>query len=236
MEPDKEAAEIVSQMFLWAADGNTVAKQEKKLRALQDNKRKLYERYALGEIDLDSYKAEKEKYDIALVGEKNTHAMITARAKRAQGDYEANLKHQDLAKEIGSSTTLTKSLVDTLINKIYIFKDERIEIDYAVRDFFENETTQEMPSCGARDRTGCCEKRSDLAPNGFANFFVFRLTYACRTSRSCATVTLPRTPPPPRTRHHNVHPGTHHRARVRTRARIAPMRVARHFDTRVTLS
>ena len=125
------------------------AEQEKKLRALQDSKRKLYERYALGEIDLDSYKAEKEKYDIALVGEKNTHAMITARAKRAQGDYEANLKHQDLAKEIGSSTTLTKSLVDTLINKIYIFKDERIEIDYAVRDFFENETTQEMPSCGA---------------------------------------------------------------------------------------
>lgn len=59
------------------------------------------------------------------------------------------MKHQDLAKEIGSSTTLTKSLVDTLINKIYIFKDERIEIDYAVRDFFENETTQEMPSCGA---------------------------------------------------------------------------------------
>ena len=125
------------------------AEQEKKLRALQDSKRTLYERYALGEIDLDSYKAEKEKYDIALVGEKNTHAMITARAKRAQGDYEANLKHQDLAKEIGSSTTLTKSLVDTLINKIYIFKDERIEIDYAVRDFFENETTQEMPSCGA---------------------------------------------------------------------------------------
>lgn len=124
------------------------AEQEKKLRALQEGKRKLYERYALGKIDLDSYKAEKEKFDIALVGEKNTHAIITARAKQAQGDYEANLKHRDLAKEIGSSTALTKSLVDTLINKVYVFRDERIEIDYAVRDFFENETAQEMPSCG----------------------------------------------------------------------------------------
>lgn len=55
--------------------------------------------------------AEQEKFDIALVGEKNTHAIITARAKQAQGDYEANLKHQDLAKEIGSSTALTKSFV-----------------------------------------------------------------------------------------------------------------------------
>lgn len=125
------------------------AEQEKKLRALQESKRKLYERYALGEIDLDSYKAEKEKFDIALVGEKNTHAIITARAKQAQGDYEANLKHRDLAKEIGSSTALTKSLVDTLINKVYVFRDERIEIDYAVRDFFENEAAREMPSCGA---------------------------------------------------------------------------------------
>lgn len=146
MEPDKEAAEIVSQMFLWTADGNTVTKQEKKLRALQDSKRKLYERYALGEIDLDSYKAEKEKYDIA--------------------------------------------------------------------------------------------------PNGFANFFVFRLTYACRTSRSCATVTLPRTPPPPRTlrferRHHRAR-GTTTCTREHTTAPAfapapVPVPAARHFDTRVTL-
>lgn len=145
MEPDKEAAEIVSQMFLWTADGNTVTKQEKKLRALQDSKRKLYERYALGEIDLDSYKAEKEKYDIA--------------------------------------------------------------------------------------------------PNGFANFFVFRLTYACRTSRSCATVALPCAAPPPRTlrsaRRHKRARYVPHAAPQRAPAlpaRIAPMRVARHFAARVTLS
>ena len=33
MEPDKEAAEIVSQMFLWAADGNTVAEIVRRLYA-----------------------------------------------------------------------------------------------------------------------------------------------------------------------------------------------------------
>ena len=110
---------------------------------------KLYERYALGEIDLDSYKAEKEKYDIALVGEKNTHAMITARAKRAQGDYEANLKHQDSCKRNRQLHDIDEIAGRHADKQDLYFKDERIEIDYAVRDFFENETTQEMPSCGA---------------------------------------------------------------------------------------
>ena len=125
------------------------AEQEKKLRSLQDGKRQLYERYALGEIDLATYKAEKEKYDAALVGEKNTHAVIAARAKQAQGDYEAGVKRRELATEISSSKDLTKSLVDTLINRIYVFKDDRIEIDYAVRDIFENAATNMTPLNGS---------------------------------------------------------------------------------------
>lgn len=125
------------------------AEQEKKLRSLQDGKRQLYERYALGEIDLATYKVEKEKYDAALVGEKNTHAVIAARAKQAQGDYETSVKQRELATEIESSKTLTQSLVDTLINRIYVFRDNRIEIDYAVRDIFENTAANMTPLSGS---------------------------------------------------------------------------------------
>lgn len=125
------------------------AEQEKKLRSLQDGKRQLYERYALGEIDLATYKEEKEKFDIALVGAKNTHAMVAARAKQAQGDYETNQKRKRLAEEIAGAGVLTQSLVDTLINKVYVFKDDRIEIDYAVRDFFGNEATHKTTCSGS---------------------------------------------------------------------------------------
>lgn len=42
-------------------------------------------------------------------------------------------KLKDYGAEVNA---LTQSLVDALINKIYVFKDDRIEIDYAVRDLF----------------------------------------------------------------------------------------------------
>ena len=70
-------------------------------------------------------------------------------AKQTQGDYEAGVKRRELATEISSSKDLTKSLVDTLINRIYVFKDDRIEIDYAVRDIFENAATNMTPLNGS---------------------------------------------------------------------------------------
>lgn len=126
------------------------AEHEKKLQSIQDEKRRLYERYALGDIDLETYKAEKEKFDIALVGAKNTQAAITARAKQAQGNYETNVKRRELAGEIGKTGALTQSLVDKLISKVFIFQDNRIEIEYAVQDFFAAETTVKPLSSDAR--------------------------------------------------------------------------------------
>lgn len=49
------------------------AEHEDKLRAIQDSKRQLYERYALGEIDLETYRSQKAVYDAELV-----QASITA--------------------------------------------------------------------------------------------------------------------------------------------------------------
>lgn len=112
------------------------AEHEKKLFALQDSKRQLYERYIFGEIDIETYKARKAEYDAELVREKNVHAVITAQARQAQGDYEANLKRQDIIREVSGTYHLTQALVDTLIKKVYIFPGDRIEIEYATKDLF----------------------------------------------------------------------------------------------------
>lgn len=47
------------------------AEHEEKLRAIQDSKRQLYEQYALGEIDLETYRSQKALYDAELVQAKN---------------------------------------------------------------------------------------------------------------------------------------------------------------------
>lgn len=109
---------------------------KKKLCALQDSKRKFYEQYVLGEIDLETYKARKEEFDITLVKEKNVHTAIAAQIKKAQSDYEAKVKRDEIIQEIASADSLTNSLVDLLIKKEYVFPGNRIEIEYVIQDFF----------------------------------------------------------------------------------------------------
>ena len=115
------------------------AEHEDKLRSIQDSKRRLYEQYALGEIDLETYRERKAVYDAELVQAKNVHAVITAQTKQIQSDYEARLKQREIVQEVGSTDTLTQALIDRLISKVYIFPGDRIEIEYVTQDFLGTE-------------------------------------------------------------------------------------------------
>ena len=115
----------------------------KKSCTLQDSKRQLYEQYALGEIDLETYQERKAVYDAELVQAKNVHAAITAQPKQIQSDYEAKLKQREIVREVGSADTLTQALIDRLISKVYIFPGNRIEIEYVTQDFLGMSTNRE---------------------------------------------------------------------------------------------
>ena len=78
------------------------AEHEEKLRSIQDSKRHLYEQYALGEIDLETYRTRKAVYDTELVQAKNVHAVITAQTKQIKSDYEIKLKQQEIVQEVGA--------------------------------------------------------------------------------------------------------------------------------------
>ena len=115
---------------------------EEKLRSIQDSKRYLYEQYALGEIDLETYRTRKAVYDTELVQAKNVHAVITAQTKQIKSDYEIKLKQQEIVQEVGNANMLTKALIDRLINKVYVFPGDRIEIEYATQDFLETKESE----------------------------------------------------------------------------------------------
>ena len=104
--------------------------------------RHLYEQYALGEIDLETYRTRKAVYDTELVQAKNVHAVITAQTKQIKSDYEIKLKQQEIMQEVGNANMLTKALIDRLINKVYVFPGERIEIEYATQDFLETKESE----------------------------------------------------------------------------------------------
>ena len=76
---------------LLAPDGTlrtdtSVPERVEQIEALQDGKRTLYERYLMGEIDLNTYKVEKAACDELLLKTKNAYASVLAQAKQKQNE------------------------------------------------------------------------------------------------------------------------------------------------------
>lgn len=109
---------------------------EQKAKFLQDSKRELYEQYILGILDIDTYKSKKAELDIQLADIKNLCSVVAAKAKSAQEEYEESIRNAEMAACIDGADSLTKSLVDGLIDKLYVFPNNRIEIKYATRRIF----------------------------------------------------------------------------------------------------
>lgn len=109
---------------------------EKKLRFLQDSKRQLYEQFILGEISEDTYKAKKAELDVQLSYERNVYEVISSQAKSEREEHEKALRQKKIADELNAADTLTKSLVDLLIKRVYVFPDNRIELEYNPQTFF----------------------------------------------------------------------------------------------------
>lgn len=108
----------------------------KKLCDLQERKRELYEQFVLGEITADDYKARKSETDVLIADVKNVIAAAAEQAKSVREEYEENLRQKKIADELQAADTLTKSLVELLIKRVYVFPDNRIEIEYLSRSFF----------------------------------------------------------------------------------------------------
>ena len=110
---------------------------EQQIEALQDGKRLLYERYLLGEIDLDTYKAEKTACDELLLKTKNAYAAVLAQAKQKQEERSRQESREEAAKAILDADTLTTELADFLIDRVLVYPDNRIEIAYKIKDIFD---------------------------------------------------------------------------------------------------
>ncbi len=67
---------------------------------------------------------------------KNVIAAAAEQAKSAREEYEEIQRQKKIADELKAADTLTKSLADLLIKRVYVFPDNRIEIEYISRSFF----------------------------------------------------------------------------------------------------
>lgn len=120
-----------------APNSDSLPEYETQIAAIQDDKMKLYERFLSGEVNIEEYKAQKEVLDVLLTKTKSTHAALTAQAKQAQEHRAEQIQRQAIIQEIAKADGLNASIADTLIEKVYVFPDKRIEIVYKIKDIFD---------------------------------------------------------------------------------------------------
>ena len=105
--------------------------------SIEDYKRALYERYLMGEIDLNTYKAEKTACDELLLKTKNAYAAVLAQAKQKQDEQARQDSRMEASKAIFDADTLTTELAELLIDRVLVYPDKRIEIAYKIQDIFD---------------------------------------------------------------------------------------------------
>ena len=110
---------------------------EQQMDELLDCKQSLFEQYLMGEITLESYQAQKAIYDERLLLIKSAYAAVVAQAKKKQEELERRSSRQSAAKLLEDADELTTAMVSLLIEKVRVFPNKKIEIEYKVRDIFE---------------------------------------------------------------------------------------------------
>lgn len=132
------AAPLAPDGTLWADTSVPErAEYEKQIETLQDGKRTLYERYLMGEIDLNTYKTEKAACDELLLKTKNAYAAVLAQAKQKQDEQARQDSRKEASKAIFDADTLTTELAELLIDRVLVYPDKRIEIAYKIQDIFD---------------------------------------------------------------------------------------------------
>jgi hypothetical protein len=111
------------------------AEYAKLIDKLRDDKRSLYEKLILGELDAAGYKTQKSEIDVELdrlcrIAD-NLNAETTAISAAKSSDDEI----RKLAETALVDKKLTRPLVDLLIDKVFVYPGNRVEILWKVADF-----------------------------------------------------------------------------------------------------
>ena len=121
---------------LTSVSNEKVSVYEQQLSDLREQKMRLYERYVSGELDADSYKHEKAAVDTLILESKNAYSVVTTQAKQAREQRDMLIQRNQIVQEIAAADRLTQRLTDLLIDRVYVYPDERIEIHYKIDDIF----------------------------------------------------------------------------------------------------
>lgn len=95
----------------------------------------MHERFLLREISIEDYKSQKAEIDVDLKRLKQLQSVISAQTAQMQMDEKIKNARTKLAREISSTAGLTTELADTLIDRVYVYPGNQLEIVWKMKDF-----------------------------------------------------------------------------------------------------
>lgn len=101
----------------------------------QDKKQRLYERFVLQEMGAEQYKVQKSEVDAELARLNRAYSALAAQTAQKQSDNMANAKAREIAVGASRESGLTQALVDLLIDRVYVYPENHLEIVWKVTDF-----------------------------------------------------------------------------------------------------
>ena len=111
------------------------AKCNEQVASCMEQKRVLYERFLLQEISAGEYKTQKAAIDVDLNRLKQIQSAVAAQTAQMQMDEKSKNARTKLAQAITRAGSLTAELADTLIDRVYIYPGNQVEIIWKMKDF-----------------------------------------------------------------------------------------------------
>ena len=100
-----------------------------------DKKRVLYERLVLKQISMKDYETQKAAIDNELDRLREIHSKLKMQTSRMQMDKKEKSARTELAREVVGADGLTTGLADTLIDRVYVYPGNQVEIVWKMKDF-----------------------------------------------------------------------------------------------------
>ena len=107
-----------------------------------EEKRGLYEQLVLQQISAEEYKKQTAVIDRELEQLREIHSHLKTQITQMEMDEKAKAARTDLARQAAESSGLTSQLADALIERVYVYPDNQVEIIWKTKDFIGMEAAR----------------------------------------------------------------------------------------------
>ncbi len=111
------------------------AEYDKQIENYLDQKRVLYEQFILKQITMEDYKVQKAAVDSELDRLRTIHSNLKVQTSQMEMDEKSKNARTELAREVVGAGGLTAGLADTLIDRVYVYPNNQVEIVWKMKDF-----------------------------------------------------------------------------------------------------